>query len=1319
MRQCILPLTGGIVQNNDHNSTIVIILTTSDLNEIKVRTGLAISNTTTHLLLTNYTIQDVSMNQVIAITTPVVVSRFTEDTVRPQLEAYTLDINIGVLTLTFSEAVNSDSLNVSGLTIQSHPNISDVDVEYRVLTDGSFTDSINGTEIAVNISLQDLNAIKQSTGLATSNITSYLAIENYTIADMNNNMVETVETSNAEMVNEYIEDMTLPELVSVIFDLTNEIILLSFTETVNASSIYINQFTIQSSQTSAAISIQLTESNSTELDNDTIIISINQNDLNLIKSNTELGTTLNDTFVAITTMFISDMAGNMIEPIESDDALMALDVLIDITAPELLSFNFNLNEGIITFVFSEAVDILSLNFTEVTIQNQSNATTNTHYTIMDHSMQPVAYNDRQTVVSVTLTNDDLNSIKQREDLATLESGNDTFISFTSDFINDTTGNPIIPILLSEGLMVDQFVPDTSCPYVVTNGFILDLNNGTLILSFSETIRVSSINYTQIIIQNSATLPTSTVPLTGGSTNSINGPEIVIKLTRDDLDSIKVNTLLGNSLIDSYISFGVLSLIDMADNSYCNDTGSVQAVDIIEDITPPELDQYNVDLDEETVLLNFSEAVRVPLDVDQITFHGLGGDENSTYYPLTAGISEHGDKPYLVILHFSQIDLNMIKSMADLVVSEETTFVSITSQTAVDYSGNQVVNISLEMVTMFSADETRPSLSLFNLDMNLDTLVLSFTEYVNVSTVNVTAITLQGSGSDDSDFYTLRNSTVGQDSLTSITISLSTLDSHAIKLLTSIATLQSNTHISITEELVQDASMLNVNPVNQTDARMVTGFIGDTTEPNLLYFNLNLTTEILCLTFDEPVNAESLQFVDSLYLQSDLDGNNSLPINDATTISNNSAIICIMLGDNLLHEIKRNTELATDETNTCLSISAGAVTDLSNVQRPVLPNVLCASGFTNDSVQPTLIMFGVDVNASTLTIVFDEPINTSSIVLTELTVQAAMIVADGVEEFTLTDGDYMTQDQLTFVITLAESDANNIKRLTNLLRSNTTSYLRITSAFAVDMNDNMVQEINGSMALQTISFIDDSTRPVFEGFDLDMNTGLLVLHFSETVNTTSIDFTGITFRQQTGMSSPQHTLTNGTLASTNNSRDVYILLTNDDLNELKTLNIGRDNSSAYVVIDSDTIVDIVNQQVFSNILIPRLVSLYSTDDTPPMLESFQLDYTAQTLTLYFNETVDRPTLDVTEITLCNSNTSSTSTMTYTLTNVSSSQSENRAVIVIDLGLEDLNELKRMANLATTINDTFIHFTNLTISDTFGNEVVPILADDKLQVIVAYK
>ena len=1309
-------LTAGVVENIDHNSTILISLSTADLNQVKVRPTLAVNNVTTFLLLTNYTVQDNNMNYVTAVTTPVTVREFTEDSVSPQLEGFTMDVNSGLLILTFSETVNSPTLNVTGLTIQSHSNISDIDgVEYFTLTNDSFTESINGTEITVNISLQDLNAIKQLTKLAISNDTSYLSVRNYTIADMNDNLVESIQAVTALMADSYVSDVTAPELVSFILDLSNEIIVLSFTETVNASSNDATQLTIQNSRTSIIDFVVLRDSNSTSLDSDVITIFLNQNDLNLIKSNLDLGTEINNTYVSITMNFIADMAGNDITAIESTNALGVSDVLIDETVPELLYFDFDLNQGVITFFFSEAVSISSIDITAVTIQSRSNATLADSYTIMNHSTVPAVFNDEQTIVSITLINDDLNYIKQREDLATMESGNNTFISITSDFVNDTNENPIDSILLSSGIKVNQFIPDTSCPSLLNDGFVLDLNEGKLYLTFTETVRVSSINYTQITVLNAVlSSPAATVTLTGGNTNSDNGPVIVIDLVRDDSDSIKVANQLGNDFMDTHISFTQYSLMDMAGNEYCDNTGVVQAVNVIADDTPPELDQYDVDLDAEFILLNFSEAI-FTIDPTEITLYG-GADNTSSSYQLTDGTAEFGDKPYfLVILHFAQTDLNVIKSIEDLVISDTTTYLSLTNQTAQDHNGNEVVSISDEKplrVTTFNPDQTQPELRLFTLDMNTDTLELSFSEYVDVSTVDVTAITLQGSMNNDSDFYTLRNSSVSQNtSLTSITVTLSKLDSNALKLFTSVATLNTNTFISITEDLVMDASGLNVVPVNQSAATPVRTFMGDISKPVLLEFNLNLTTEILCLTFDEPVDVDSLM-IQELQLQSDLEGNDPVTL-DGQTISNNSAIICVMLADYVLHEIKRNTMLGTSDNDTCLSISGRAVMDLADNDNLVTPNTLCVTGYTNDTVQPMLIAFGVDVNASTLTLVFDEPIEVDSLNLTKLTLQAALTALPGVEEFTLTGGNYTTLDQLTIEITLTESDANQVKQMTNLLRDNMTSFIRITSEFALDMNDNPVTEINASMALQAISFIDDSTRPVFTGFDLDMNTGTLVLHFSETVNTTSIDFTGITFRRQQTSSSPNHRLNGGSLISTVNSRDVFILLDNDDLNVLKTLDIGRDNTSAYVVVDSNAIVDIVNQPVVANPLNPHLVDEYTTDDTSPLLVNFQLDLTAETLTLYFNETVDRGTLDVTQITLCNTNSSSTASMTHTLTNVSTSVGSNLPEIVILLGLFDLNELKRMPYLATSVNNTFIHLTDLTISDTFGNEVVPIDEYDKLQ------
>ena len=77
----------------------------------------------------------------------------------------------------------------------------------------------------------------------------------------------------------------------------------------------------------------------------------------------------------------------------------------------------------------------------------------------------------------------------------------------------------------------------------------------------------------------------------------------------------------------------------------------------------------VDLDAEIdPLFNFSEAVKVPINLEQSAFYGAM-ENSSSYHQLTTGTSTHGSKPCLMILSFSQRDLSITKSMAE---SEDTT-----------------------------------------------------------------------------------------------------------------------------------------------------------------------------------------------------------------------------------------------------------------------------------------------------------------------------------------------------------------------------------------------------------------------------------------------------------------------------------------------------------------------------------------------------------------------------------------------------------------------------------------------------------------------
>ena len=73
------------------------------------------------------------------------------------------------------------------------------------------------------------------------------------------------------------------------------------------------------------------------------------------------------------------------------------------------------------------------------------------------------------------------------------------------------------------------------------------------------------------------------------------------------------------------------------------------------------------------------------------------------------------------------------------------------------------------------------------------------------------------------------------------------------------------------------------------------------------------------------------------------------------------------------------------------------------------------------------------------------------------------------------------------------DVNEIKKIEDLLVSQNTSFLTITTDFIMDMNSISVVPIVHSDALEADDFATDSTMPRPLWFDLDMNRGLLPLY----------------------------------------------------------------------------------------------------------------------------------------------------------------------------------------------------------------------------------
>ena len=124
-------LTGGSLLNMTNDPMITIQLDEYDVNKITNITDLATSEYDTLLAITEFGIFDMNMNYLESPTAPVQVNNYTEDLVDPEIRSYTLDLNTGIISFTFSETINVTTLDITDVWLQNAKNVSDITSSYR------------------------------------------------------------------------------------------------------------------------------------------------------------------------------------------------------------------------------------------------------------------------------------------------------------------------------------------------------------------------------------------------------------------------------------------------------------------------------------------------------------------------------------------------------------------------------------------------------------------------------------------------------------------------------------------------------------------------------------------------------------------------------------------------------------------------------------------------------------------------------------------------------------------------------------------------------------------------------------------------------------------------------------------------------------------------------------------------------------------------------------------------------------------------------------------------------------------------------------
>ena len=1189
-------LMGGVVFMMD-DTTLRINLTIDDRNLLKTL-KIGVSNSSLWLTMEDGSIIDQSSEPLVGLfngVSAMEVSAYQPDITPPYLETFSLDLDApGYLWLTFDESMDASSLNTTTITLQNNVTDSLTDNNtFHTLTVLSTNWHYDRTVQRVSFSSEDLNEIKRLFLLGTTINDTFLSITEGGIRDVFGNPVVTVSNMAALRATEVLPDETLPSLVVFSLNLTSETLTLTFSETVNASSLSVPALALQS-DASFMINItsfyQLTD-NSTILggdpvgqDSTVITITLGVLDLNRIKKLTDLATESSNTYLTLNDGGINDMNSNPVTPVESSSASQVFMFFSDKIPPTLVNYDLDMDNGLLSLTFDETVNVSSVQPQEITLLGEPSNTTISLLTLT--GAKNISTED-STVVTILITDTDLNEIKRQRGLAA--DNMTTHLSLTEDTVLDMNMNKVVPIEDSEALLVSIYTSDTTDPELVA--FDFNMTSDLLTLFFSETVRVETLQLTSLTLQNQLADEKWTIQYSGALLSN-DSTQVVIRLDNRDLNQIKILTNLSTIVTNTYVSITSSLIKDMNNNKAAaiNTDSPLLVQNYTPDTRRPSLTSFDLDMDGSgSLTLTFSESVNVSsLDVTKVTLASGPVNATDTYTIGTLGpgsISNSSDGPVIVIdLHFD--DLDTIKQLEQLAVSDIVTYLSITEELIRDMNDNSVIRVGLSnatRVTNYTADTTPPTLDSFALDLNTGLLHLTFSESVIGDTLIRNAIILHNSLNGTGSRFMLEEMDVSEFPVNyTLDIQLSDSELNEVKRITDLATSVHDTWLSIGYGAVFDTSTeqnsLIEIPVNNT--LQATNFTADLSSPRLIEFDIDIDAGTLTLTFDETVMSSSLNLTE-ITLQNATDSANSTSytLTGGSWTEEDSTEITVTFSFEDLNRIKQLRDLASDDNNTFSSFTAATVQDMNgNPVVSVLPDrAVTVSNFTEDTTLPELVSFNLDLNSEQLILTFTETVDTLTLMLDQFTI----IGAQPGHNYTLTGGNTPSDDWYIIVVQLDIGDVNNIKRDLNVATSDVTTNLLLTEDAILDMNGN---ELNFSEPQEVLNYTADSRTPVLVSFDLDMDSNQLILTFNETVRVPTLVINQVTIQDNEHLSLDNASFSDYrslqfSAAITTDDPVVAIQLHPDDANYIKTYtNLASSANNTFLSLTSMAIRDMNSNSV---------------------------------------------------------------------------------------------------------------------------------------------
>lgn len=605
----------------------------------------------------------------------------------PSLDSYTIDMNSREIVLSFSEPIDPSSVDITGITISGIRGTRNPDL-YHQLSSTSVLNVDTPSTIRITLSDTDFDALQSRLGVATMQSNTLLSMERRTVTDRSNRhiMAQQISSTNALLPQVYMRDTTRPEVTSFTLDLDSNRMALTFSEPVVVSPLFTDSLQISSHRDPASegISYNLTYSEPGRAASRVINFNLSLADTTFLETTPGIGTGTENTFISAPAGIVLDTAGL---PSDLLSPLPAYAVIEDTSPPSVVRFGLDLNTGTLDIHFDDPINATTFNPSSVTLQSAQAQRPMQWYTLSQESSSSYFNNTTYQVVRVLLTDSDLNQIKRIRSLCIDQ--HNCFMTVTASIAQDINGIYSNAIANGRGLIAASFTDDEVPPELVS--WVLDMDRGQIIVTFSETVDIISLQSSLVTLQSSSIpfvepyVPFSEFDeLLPADASSM----FAIQLTSNSITRIKRTIGVGTHVQDSYLHLSRGAIVDM--NSISLLDTHLQASDVIPDTTPPSLIQFSLDVYTGVIRLSFDEIINAS------SFNSVGltltnrASAPSESYTLTGGfVTDYTYISAVIQLTLSETDLTAINSNPNLANSRATSYIVAAAQTIQDMSQNQL------------------------------------------------------------------------------------------------------------------------------------------------------------------------------------------------------------------------------------------------------------------------------------------------------------------------------------------------------------------------------------------------------------------------------------------------------------------------------------------------------------------------------------------------------------------------------------------------------------------------------------------------------